>query len=170
MQGPETLVVTSADFEDGGVIPREHIGKRVGGGNLSPELTWSPLPAEATKLLLVVKDLDVPTSMLTVHCLAPINPSRLDNPNHLPAGALSGREPAAGVQILRSTITRGYHGPEPLKGHGPHRYTFQLFALSGEKRSTIDVEKLGQARPSTLLSSLTAPVVARDQLTGIHER
>jgi hypothetical protein len=170
LQGPETLVVTSAAFEDGGLIPREHIGKPVGGGNLSPELTWSPLPAEATKLLLVVEDLDVPTSKPAVHCLALIDPSRLDNPNHLPTGALSAREPAEGVQILRSTITRGYHGPEPLKGHGPHRYTFQLFALSGEILSTIDGEKLGRARPSTLLSSITAPVVARDRLTGIHER
>jgi phosphatidylethanolamine-binding protein (PEBP) family uncharacterized protein len=104
-----------------------------------------------------------------VHCLALIDPSRLDSPNHLPPGALSVKEPAAGVRILRSTIGRGYHGPEPLKGHGPHRYTFQLLAL-GEMSSDSDSAKLDRARPRALLSSLTAPVAARGRLTGVYER
>lgn len=168
--GPETLLIVSPGFEDGGTIPRENIEKRVGGRNLSPELTWSPLPLETTRLLLVVEDLDVPTSKPAVHCLVFIGPSRLDDPDHLPEGALSARQPGAGVQILRSTITRGYHGPEPLKGHGPHRYTFQFFALAGERISTIDAKKLKRASPNALLSSITASVVGRGRLTGIYER
>jgi phosphatidylethanolamine-binding protein (PEBP) family uncharacterized protein len=170
LQGPELLTVTSRDFEEGGSIALEHVGKRVGGKNLSPHLTWSPPPPETTELLLVVEDLDVPTSKPAVHCLVLIDPSRLESSNQLPPGALSAREPAAGVRVLRSTISRGYHGPEPIKGHGPHRYTFQVFAFSGEMSDTSDSAKLHRARPRALLSTLTAPVIARGRLTGSYER
>jgi phosphatidylethanolamine-binding protein (PEBP) family uncharacterized protein len=170
LQAPERLSVTSRDFEEGGLIPTEHAGKRVGGRNLSPHLTWSPPPPETTELLLVVEDLDVPMSKPAVHCLALVDPSRLDSPNQLPQGALSAHEPAAGVRPLRSTIGRGYHGPEPIKGHGPHRYTFQLFALSREASTPVDREKLDRAKPRALLSSLNAPVTARGRLTGSYER
>jgi phosphatidylethanolamine-binding protein (PEBP) family uncharacterized protein len=170
LQGPELLIVTSEDFPEGQSMPREHAGKRVGGNNLSPALTWSPPPAETTELLLVVEDLDVPLSKPAVHCLALIDPSRLESPNHLPPGALSAREPAAGVRVLRSTVGRGYHGPEPIKGHGPHRYVFQVFASLGEMSSTSDSSTLHRARPRALLSSFTPPVVARGRLTGLYER
>jgi hypothetical protein len=60
-----------------------------------------------------------------VQCLALIDPSRLGSPNHLPQGALSAQEPAAGVRVLRSTVGRRYRGPEPIKGHGPRRCAFE---------------------------------------------
>ena len=41
-------------------IPRELAGKRVGGNNVSPDLSWSPPPPETTELVLVLEDLDVP--------------------------------------------------------------------------------------------------------------
>jgi phosphatidylethanolamine-binding protein (PEBP) family uncharacterized protein len=170
LQGPETLSVTSHDFRDGEPIPLDHAGKRIGGKNLSPHLTWSPPPPETTELVLVVEDLDVPMPKPAVHCLALIDPSKLGSPNQLPPGALSAREPAPGVRILRSTISRGYHGPEPIKGHGPHRYTFQVFALSSPVSNTVDGALLDRARPRAFLSSLIAPVSARGRLTSIYER
>jgi hypothetical protein len=105
-----------------------------------------------------------------VHCMVLIDPSRLGSPNELPPGALSAHEPAAGVRVLRSTISRGYHGPEPIKGHGPHRYTFQIFALSRQTTSAVDGTKLDRARPRAFLAALTAPVTARGRLTGTYER
>ena len=135
-----------------------------------PILSWSPPPPETTELVLAVEDLDVPTSKPAVHCLVLIDPSRLDSPHHLPPGALSAKAPAAGVRILRSTISRGYHGPEPIKGHGPHRYTFQVFALSSAVSTTPDAARLDRVRPRTLLNSLSAPVIARGRLTGDYER
>jgi phosphatidylethanolamine-binding protein (PEBP) family uncharacterized protein len=170
LQGPETLNVTSHDFRDGESIPLDYVGKRVGGKNLSPHLTWSSPPPGTTEVFLVVEDLDVPTPKPAVHCLVLIDPTRLDSPNDLPPGALLARAPAAGVRILRSTISRGYHGPEPIKGHGPHRYVFQVFAFSRPVSSTVAGAALDRARPRALLSSLTAPVTARGRLTGIYER
>ncbi len=170
LQGPDLLTVSSQNFEQGESIPLEHAGKRIGGKNLSPHLTWSSPPPETTDVLLVVEDLDVPMSKPAVHCLALIDPSRLDSPNQLPPGGLSAPEPAAGVTALRSTIGRGYHGPEPIKGHGPQRYTFQVFALSREITGTVGGPNLDRARPRALLSCLTAPVTARGRLTGTYER
>jgi phosphatidylethanolamine-binding protein (PEBP) family uncharacterized protein len=69
LQGPELLIVTSEDFGEGQSIPQEHAGKRVDGNNLSPDLSWSPPPPETAELVLVVEDLDVPTSKPAVHCL-----------------------------------------------------------------------------------------------------
>ena len=169
LQGPESLIVTSDRFGEGQEIPQEHAGKRVGGNNLSPDLMWTESLPGTTVLLLVVEDLDVPTSKPAVHCLALIDPSQLDSPDRLSLGALSAMEPAAGVQILRSTISRGYHGPEPIKGHGPHRYTFQLFAFSGDLGTSAD-SALHRLRPRALLASVTAPVLARGRLTGSYER
>jgi phosphatidylethanolamine-binding protein (PEBP) family uncharacterized protein len=170
LYGPELLIVTSEDFGEGQSIPPEHTGKRVGGNNLSPDLSWSPPPPETTELVLVVEDLDVPTSKPAVHCLVLIDPSRLQSPNHLPPGVLSAKAPAAGVRILRSAISRGYHGPEPIKGHGPHRYTFQVFALSSAVSTTPDAARLDRVRLRALLSSLSVPVIARGRLTGDYER
>jgi phosphatidylethanolamine-binding protein (PEBP) family uncharacterized protein len=166
--GPELLIVTSDDFGEGRSIPLVHAGKRVGGKNLSPALTWSSPPPETTELVVLVEDLDVPIPKPAVHCLARIDPSRLDSPNHLPAGALSAQEPAAGVRILRSTIGRGYHGPEPIRGHGPHRYTFEVFACLGEIND--DSAEVPRRRPRRLLASVAAPVIARGRLTGVYER
>ena len=170
LQGPESLTVTSQNFGEGETIPLEHAGTRIGGKNVSPHLAWSSPPPETTELLLVVEDLDVPISKPAVHCLAFLDPSRLDSPNQLASGALSGKMPAAGVRILRSTVGRGYHGPEPIKGHGPHRYTFQLFALSGPVDPTGEGAKLDRARPRAFLSSVTPPITARGRLTGLYER
>jgi len=169
LQGPELLIVTSRSFEEGGLIPLEHTRKRIGGKNLSPDLTWSPPPPETTELLLVVEDLDGPISRqpCTAWCSS-TRPARLPQP---PTPRRAVGAPARHRSAnLRSTISRGYHGPDPLKGHGPHRYTFQLFALSGETISTVDGTTLDRVRPRALLSSLTARVTARGRLTGIYER
>jgi phosphatidylethanolamine-binding protein (PEBP) family uncharacterized protein len=170
LQGPESLTVTSQHFEEGESIPLEHAGKRVGGKNLSPHLAWSPPPPETTELVLVVEDLDVPISKPAVHCLVLIDPVQLHDANELTPGALSMKNAAAGVRILRSTVGRRYHGPEPIKGHGPHRYTFQVFALSSAMSATPAAANLARIRPRTLLASIATPVIARGRLTGVYER
>ncbi|MFC1409989.1 YbhB/YbcL family Raf kinase inhibitor-like protein [Streptacidiphilus sp. N1-12] len=161
LQGPELLSVTSRQFVERGTIPLEHCGRMVGGTNQSPQLAWSPPPAGTAQLLLVVEDTDVPTSKPAVHCLALID----STVEQLDPGALAAKQPAAGVRICRSTIGRGYQGPGPIKGHGPHHYTFQLFALGG----VVDAEA-ARARPRALLAALDAPVLARGRLIGVYER
>ena len=170
LHGPEQLSVTSQNFGDGESIPLRHASTLIGGEDFSPQLTWNPPPPETTDLLLVVQDVDVPIGKPAVHCLALIDPSRLASSLQLPVGALSAKRPATGVRVLRSTVGRGYHGPAPIKGHGPHHYIFQLFALACGPGTAIDRSATKRVRPRAFLASISAPVVARGRLTGVYER
>ncbi|WP_042364465.1 YbhB/YbcL family Raf kinase inhibitor-like protein [Streptacidiphilus neutrinimicus] len=162
LNGPDTLELRSEAFADGATMPTTQAGRRVGGRNLSPALAWDPAPAGTAQLLFVMEDPDVPMSTPAVHTLALIDPKL----TALDAGALDAKAPADGVRILRSTILSGYHGPEPIKGHGPHRYVFQLFALE----TALDGAALAKARPREVLASVGGPVLARGRLDGFYER
>ena len=171
LTAPETLEISSRDFTDAGSLAPQHTGKRVGGENLSPHLTWSAPPAGSTELLLLIEDIDAPLgSKPAVHCLAIIDEAALQTPHELLPGALAKKNPAAGVTLLRSVVSRGYYGPEPLKGHGPHRYVFQLYALGNSLLSRPDRDALIKAKPRAVLASIDSPVVARGRLEGVYER
>jgi phosphatidylethanolamine-binding protein (PEBP) family uncharacterized protein len=166
LRGPELMTLTSQDFRDGEAMPLAHGAKNIGGDDLSPHLAWTPPPAGTAQLLLLVEDIDVPISKPAVHCAALVDPSLA----HLGHGALDARKPAAGVRLLRSTIGRVYHGPAPIKGHGPHRYVFELFALSAPVESGPGTTPADRARPRAFLPSVTASVLDRARLTGTFER
>lgn len=166
LQGPELLALTSQDFGHGDVMPLKHGAKHIGGDDLSPHLAWTPPPPGTAQLLLVVEDIDVPLTKPAVHCVALIDPAA----EHLEPGALTARQPATGVRVLRSTVGRGYHGPAPIKGHGPHHYTFQLFALATPVNSAPGTTPVDRTRPRALLPAITAPVLNRARLTGTFER
>lgn len=169
LAGPETMNLTSRAFADGGAIPPEHAGKRAGGQNVSPELSWSAPPDGCPQLMLVIEDIDAPLPKPFVHCVALIDPSRaVVTQTTLEAAALSAAAPGPGVQVLRSGMGRGYLGPEPIKGHGPHRYVFQLFALP--TAMTVTSTALAQAKPRAVMTAASGPVLARARITGTYER
>jgi phosphatidylethanolamine-binding protein (PEBP) family uncharacterized protein len=166
LAGPELLELGSASFEHDGAIPQVHAGRRAGGQNLSPPLTWAQAPDGTAALLLVIQDVDSPTGAPFVHCVALLEPG-LDA---LAAGALNADRPAPGVRALRSGMGRGYLGPEPIKGHGPHRYVFQLFALSAPVTATGSGTALETAKPREVLAAVRGPALARGRLDGLFTR
>ena len=166
LQGPELLTLTSQHFDHGDAIPLQHCAKYIGGDDLSPHLAWTPPPSGTAQLLLVVEDIDVPMAKPAVHCVALIDPVA----GHLQLGALAAKRPGREARVLRSTIGRGYHGPAPIKGHGPHHYTFQLFALSTPVDTATGTTSVDRARPRALLPAISAPVLGRGRLTGVFER
>jgi phosphatidylethanolamine-binding protein (PEBP) family uncharacterized protein len=166
MAGPELLGLHSSDFEHGSAIPKVCAGKRAGGENRSPALAWSGTPASTAQLLLVVQDIDSPTRTPFVHCVALLEPNLV----MLPTGALNAESPAQGVRVLRSGMGRGYLGPEPIKGHGPHRYVFQLFALPTAITSAADGATLDTAKPGAVIAAVSGPVLARGRLDGLYTR
>lgn len=166
MAGPETLGLHSPDFEHESAIPKAHAGKRAGGENRSPALAWDGAPEGTAQLLLVVQDVDSPTRTPFVHCVALLEPDLVT----LPAGALNGESPARGARVLRSGIRRGYTGPEPIKGHGPHRYVFQLFALPAAITSAEGGATLDAAKPKAVLAAVSGPALARGRLDGLYTR
>ncbi|SEG58110.1 hypothetical protein SAMN05216223_106394 [Actinacidiphila yanglinensis] len=166
LAGPETLELSSADFTDGGEVPAVHAHRLGGGTNTSPALAWADAPAATAQFLLVMEDADSPTSAPFVHCLALIAPEVTE----VPAGALGAERPGDGVQVLRAGWGRGYQGPAPLKGHGPHRYVFQVFALSAGLTSAEGGARLASAKPRAVLAAVGGPVLARGRMDGWFTR
>ncbi len=160
LSGPETLRLSSAAFADGTAIPEAYTGRR----GTSPPLTWPAVPAGTAELLLVAEDIDAPMGKPFVHLLALVEPSVTT----LDAGVLSPAAQASGVQLLKSTSGRGYFGPAPIKGHGPHRYVFQLFALAAP--ALVNGETAADSSPRAVLGAVRGPVLARGRLTGSYER
>ena len=169
LAGPETLQVASPAFGEGSPMPRENAGRRIGGQDLSPALTWTGLPAGTAQLLLYVEDVGAPTPKPFIHCVALLAPDLAGQ--GLPAGALSGDAPAPGVTLLRGQMGTGYRGPAPIKGHGPHRYFFQVFALGTALPETVDGTPLARVSPRRVATlAANGSVLARGRLTGTYER
>jgi Raf kinase inhibitor-like YbhB/YbcL family protein len=165
LAGAPTLALSSPDFEHEATIPTTHASKRIGGADLSPALTWSAVPEGTAQLLLVVEDPDAPTPKPFVHCVALLDPSVTS----LDQGALDAGKPADGVRVLRSGMGRGYLGPAPIKGHGPHWYVFQLFALAEPITAAAGGAPLESAKPRDVLAA-AGDVLARGRLDGGYER
>ncbi|MET9492135.1 YbhB/YbcL family Raf kinase inhibitor-like protein [Nocardia sp. NPDC006630] len=158
---PEQITVTSA-FAEGAAIPQRHAGKGVG-ADISPALHWSGVPAAAVELVLIIEDPDVPLPRPIVHGLfSGIDPSS----GGIPEGALAlehSASPAFDIGV-GSFRRRGYAGPRPIPGHGPHRYIFQLFALDAPSGLG------GAATLAETLAAIDGHVIARGRLTGTYER
>jgi phosphatidylethanolamine-binding protein (PEBP) family uncharacterized protein len=65
---------------------------------------------------------------------------------------------------------RGYLGPEPIKGHGPHRYVFQIFALSAPITSIGAGTAPEAAKPRDVLAAAPGPALGRGRLDGLYTR
>ena len=171
LAAPDTVELTSHDFADDQPLDSRHAGTSVGGQNVSPHLAWRNAPGATIEFLLVVEDLDSPIgSKPPVHCMALIDPYVLRTPNEVPQGGLGEESLATGVTPLRPTFGRGWIGPRPLKGHGTHRYVFQLYALGDSILNRSDRAAILHARPRAFFDSFGSRVLARGRMTGTYER
>lgn len=153
----ETLRLTSPAFANGTPMPRRFAGTGVG-ANLSPPLTIEGVPPGTQDLFLVLQDPDVPLPAAIVHMIARLMPVT----RNLPEGALNAGQPIAFGKASFGSI--GYQGPRPIPGHGPHRYVFQLFAVSRPLN-------LGpKAKLADYLEVMKGHILARGRLTGTYER
>jgi Raf kinase inhibitor-like YbhB/YbcL family protein len=157
---PATIGLTSPSFADGERMPERFAGAGVG-QNISPPLDWQDVPAETRELVLVMQDPDAPLPRPVVHLVVVgLDPRRAG----LGAGELSPTL-ANGLRYGTGSFGRvGYAGPRPVRGHGPHRYIFQLFAA----REPLVLESAPKLQ--VVLSQLSGSVLARGRLTGIFER
>ena len=158
-----TFHLTSPDFEHETTLDIRHASKRIGGADESPALSWSGVPADAAQLLLVVEDPDAPMRAPFLHCDALLDATL----NTVPRNALRADTTEPGVLLLRAGWARHYTGPAPIKGHGPHRYVFQLFALP-TPLPTVAGTSVHTAKPRDVLDAATAS--ARARIDGFYER
>jgi phosphatidylethanolamine-binding protein (PEBP) family uncharacterized protein len=153
----ETFDLRSASFEDGAELPLRHAA-RGRGQNLSPPLTWSGLPEGTDQLLLAVEDVDVPIRRPALHTIALLTPE----PGALGEGELVASERVRFVPAMLGS--RGYQGPRPLPGHGPHHYGFHLWSLG--RAVPVDARP---KRLADLLPLVAGHVTAHAVIVGVQE-
>jgi len=143
--------LTSSAFVPGGPIPRRHA---CDGEDHSPPLSWSAPPGGTRSLALILDDPDAPSGRF-IHWLAwGITPD---------AGGLADGQ-AAPLEGRNDFGTVGYRGPCPPRGHGRHRYRFQLHAVGQ------DLRLAPGAGVGELERVLGGTVLAVAELVGTYER
>ena len=158
-RAPAGITLKSAAFASLGAIPKRYAGKGEG-DNVSPPLTWTNLPPGTRGLVLIMEDPDVPLPTPFVHVIA----TALDlQSGGLLEGALTSRN--QDIKLGRNTLGRtAYAGPRALRGHGPHRYVFQMLALG----KSLDLRK--PPSKSELLKAIAGTVIGRGRLDGTYQR
>lgn len=131
--------VSSPQFEDGGRLGLEQVlnGFGCAGSNISPELNWQGEPAGTKSFAVTVYDPDAPTGSGWWHWVLFNIPATT---HQLPAGSGSVKDLTINSGVVQSRTdfgAPGYGGACPPKGHGDHKYQFQVWALDIEK---IDLE------------------------------
>jgi Raf kinase inhibitor-like YbhB/YbcL family protein len=129
---PPPFVLTSPDKQLAVSIPEIYMAKVFGchGGNMSPELEWSGVPAGTKSFVITLFDGDVHDSPSGWwHWVLYDVPATVTK---LPMGAGSERKslmPAGAVEARTDLGTEAYHGPCPDKGDPPHHYIFTIYAV-----------------------------------------
>lgn len=137
------------------------------GGNISPSLGWSGVPAGAQSLVLTMYDPDAPTGSGFWHWLV-FNIPPAASSISLGAGVLnSATLPTGAGQGYTDFGASAYGGPCPPAGDKPHHYIFTLYALS-----ILDVTAVVGPNPSgSLLGFVTlANATAQTSFTATYGR
>jgi Raf kinase inhibitor-like YbhB/YbcL family protein len=129
----------------------------------SPPLRWSGVPPNASSLVIVVEDADSPTPSPFVHLLAWGLPAK---DGSLGTGAFRSKgHEGANTRVGRNGLGKcEYAPPDPLPGHGRHRYVFQLFALDHR------VDFPSPPNRAKLKTAMHGHVLSKGVLTGTYER
>lgn len=156
----KSLAISSTAFDNFSEIP---VRFTADGEGISPPLTWGAVPAGTQSLVLVVEDADSPTPAPLVHAIVW---NLMGSAGQLDEGALrcetsEGKGHAMGKN---SFMSAKYLAPDPPPGHGPHRYTFQLYAL--DSRPDLGANP-GRNR---VAEHLKHHVLAKGLLIGTYER
>ncbi|MDP5210384.1 YbhB/YbcL family Raf kinase inhibitor-like protein [Microbulbifer sp. 2205BS26-8] len=125
------LALSSSSLSPRQKMPLAHVYGGCGGENLSPQLSWKGAPEGTKSYAVMVYDPDAPTGSGWWHWVVFNIPA---DTTSLPEGAgdlKNGLIPEA-IQVSNDYGNLGYGGACPPKGHGDHRYRFQVFALKVE--------------------------------------
>ena len=140
-----TFTLSSPDLANGTFADKFILnGFGCKGGNVSPALVWSNVPAGTKSLALQIHDPDAPTGAgfwhWTVYNIPPTTtalPQGAGNsPSTLPVPAWGGATDF--LDTGATGVNGNYGGPCPPVGDKPHRYNFTLYALAVD-----DVQQAG---------------------------
>lgn len=152
--------LTSPAFKPDGGIPAEYT---CDGKDISPELNWSGVPADARSLVLIVDDPDAPDpaapKMTWVHWVLYNIPATATG---LAKGIQDAGLPQGTLQGLNDWKRTGYGGPCPPVGR--HRYFHKLYALD-----TV-LPDLGQPTKAKVEQAMQGHIIEQAVLMGTYQR
>jgi Raf kinase inhibitor-like YbhB/YbcL family protein len=152
------MTLKSADVSDGAAFPVPEICARYGGGDVSPALSWSGVPANARSLAITMFDPDAGHDGWWHWVVVDIPVTA----TALAQGAGSGKLPGGARHLPNSNGNAGYHGPCPPAGSGVHHYQITLWAL-GEKPALE-----ANVRPVDAGAYLEKHAIAKARLTPVY--
>jgi Raf kinase inhibitor-like YbhB/YbcL family protein len=157
---PATMSLRSRAFENAAAIPRRFTAD---GEKVSPPLEWSHVPSAAAALVMLIEDADAPSVTPLVHGIVADLPP---GDGHLDEGELKSPSGDGAPHLLgrNSFMKTEYLPPNPPRGHGQHRYVFQVYAL--DCPPTFD----GPPSRSELLEQIRIHGLAKGVLLGTYER
>jgi phosphatidylethanolamine-binding protein (PEBP) family uncharacterized protein len=156
----KNLVLSSPDFKEGGLLPKDFT---CDGKGVSPSLSWSDVPAETQSLVLIMDT--VP---------GPLRPGETDIGNHfyltifnIPPTVTSIAAGASNVGVLGQNFQGKKIGYTPpcSQGPGSKKYTFYLYALNS--RLSISA---ALATDKSLRELMVGKVVASAELNAFYSR
>jgi hypothetical protein len=161
---PAPITVTSTTFTAGGTLPVTSGFNGCGGGNTSPQLSWSGAPAETKSFVVTLFDPDAPTSTGFWHWTVFNIPAGITS---LSAGAGTAASPVKGAKSGYTDFGFShYGGPCPPNGDQPHHYMFHVYAL--------DVPAIQGAGPQStaayIMFSLRGHLLAEGSIEGLFAR
>jgi hypothetical protein len=134
MSSAAEFALTSETFANGERMKNAQVFNGFGctGENISPQLSWSGVPAGTKSFALMVHDPDAPTGSGWWHWVL------FNIPADVRTLAEGAGDPKAGlipeaIQSRTDFGAPGYGGACPPEGHGDHRYQFKLYALKVEQ-------------------------------------
>ena len=142
-------------------------------GNQFPTISWeSPkTAAEIQEYMLIVEDPDAPLPTPIAHGVyyaIPADTRSVDNSSLEPTGKEGSNDLKGGFKFGQNRRGTVYGGPRPVIGHGPHRYFYQVIALS-EK---VNQKAFAAAKPTReeLAQAIEGKVLAWGMWIGVFER
>lgn len=159
-RGVAHLEIQSPAFQCGERIPVLYTRD---GANVSPELRWHGAPERARSFVVLCDDPDAARDEEGegfVHWLI-WNVTGRGLPENV---SRSGFESGGAVQAVNDLGGRGYDGPDPPRGDGPHVYYFRVYALD----TLLDVPS--DACRAEILHAMRDHVVAYGELAGVYGR
>jgi Raf kinase inhibitor-like YbhB/YbcL family protein len=149
----------------GGQLTLENVFNGCGGQNVSPQFSWANAPKGTKSFALLCHDESAPTGSGWWHWLVFDMPATTTN---LPKGAGTAEAtllPKTAIQSISDFGVKCYGGPCPPEGHGFHKYTFTIYALS--------VEKLGvdaNTNPAKIGFMVNANTIEKASLVAYYKR
>lgn len=150
------MLLQSSAFGEGEIIPQR---LTCDGEDLSPPLRWTGAPAASRSFVILCDDPDAPAGTWRHWAAYDIGHEL----GQLAEGA-SRRAPDF-KEAINDFRRRGYGGPCPPRGHGPHRYRFTLLALDAPSLGLPDGAPFRDVERAT-----RGHVLAQARLMGTYER